>query len=493
MEEVKKIKKEVAVIFKKKKEKNGLVYQYPVTVAMGYLDEEKKVFKTKREEFHYALDNEYVYGFALRMSLREFVEKFKEDDETLKDVAIAYLKDLKKYKYMFITQNENSYDDIYFVAQEKKTERTSVLEERDIDIGKCILNEALPLNKVQKNNDSNITFDFDAKKLSDVVKQTVIGQDEIVDEIVTVIWQNFRSNNKSNILLMGPTGTGKTEIIRTISNNLGVPMASFNITDTSQAAYIGTKLSDVIVQLVKNANNDIKKASKGIVFIDEIDKKAGFGEFNSGTMTTGVQDELLKLLEDNDYEVNISDDPLLPKMVTINTKDITFICAGAFSNINEEVKEIEQKSTIGFITSSSSKENKTKAPKKKITRNDLVKYGLKAELVGRLHNIIQLNSLTHENLIQIMKNPNNKTIEQKRKILESLGIKLNLEEEVYEILADRAIKNNTGARGLISAVDDLFMKAMQEILFSPSGFEELSITKETAQDNKAYKLVRKNK
>ena len=130
---------------------------------------------------------------------------------------------------------------------------------------------------------------------------------------------------------------------------------------------------------------------------------------------------------------------------------------------------------------------------KKITRNDLVKYGLKAELVGRLHNIIQLNSLTRENLIQIMKNPNNKTIEQKRKILESLGIKLNLEEEVYEILADRAIKNNTGARGLISAVDDLFMKAMQEILFSPSGFEELSITKETAQDNKAYKLVRKNK
>ncbi|MBQ8681731.1 MAG: AAA family ATPase, partial [Bacilli bacterium] len=206
--------------------------------------------------------------------------------------------------------------------------------------------------------------------------------------------------------------------------------------------------------------------------------------------TTGVQDELLKLLEDGDYEVNISDNQFAPKYVTFNTENVTFICSGAFSQLKAKKQAKLGKPISGFgQSSSSSKPNNENTTK--ITTEDLVTYGLKEELVGRLPNIIELNNLSKDNLITIMKNPNNSVLNENIKIFEELGVSVNVEEEIYNLVAERALKKNTGARGLTSVIDNLFIKAMNDISQNPDSYSELIITKETLDNPKKYTLVRK--
>lgn len=490
MEEKLPKKTDIAVIFKKSGHPEKTIYYKPIDIEIGYLDKNTNQFITKNGgSYHYLIDTEYKYGFGLRMSLDEFKKTFQINNITLKEAANYYLSELKRYRYYFGVQDTNNFSDLNLIAEEKVSKQTCIALDPDLNIAiNMILNSSQqPHQKTVSTEPVKLTFD--AKKLSDELKKVIIGQDSPIDDIVTIIWQNLRSNTKNNILLIGPSGVGKTEIIRNITKKLNIPMASINITDMSQSAYAGPSISEAIRKLVKNANNDITKASNGIIFIDEIDKKAGFGDYNTGVVTTGVQDELLKLLEDNDYEVNISDNPYAPQYANINTKNITFICAGAFSEMDKIRKESNKKS-MGFT--SSSEEQKSKITSH-ITSEDLVKYGLKTELVGRLHNIIELSPLTKEDLIKIMKNPNNKTIQEKINILNSEGIKLNLDEEVYEFLAADAIKRKTGARGLVSSVDKLFIKAMTEISQSTDNYEELIINKDTIQDHHAYTLVKRKK
>jgi len=468
MTNTKKRPKEIAVIFEKQILENRIVIHKPIKMVLGYLNEEN-LFVTKKGEFHYIADLNHKQGFAMRQTFSA------NDQQNFNDLALL--------AYPIPTTTNNIEGETYLIP------------ETDIIIGQEILRQKAKEKNLNQETNNTITkefkIDFDPKKLSDDIKSVVIGQDEQIDDIVTIIWQNCKSNVKNNILLIGPTGTGKTEIMRNISKRLGLPMAVLNVTDVSQSAYQGASLSEAVSQLVKNANNDIEKASHGIIFIDEIDKKAGNGEYNTGVMTTGIQDELLKLLEDNDYQVNISPNPMYPQMATINTKNITFICAGAFSKMDQVKKEsIKKNSEFGFGATTATTNTEIS---KNITPEDLTNYGLKPELIGRLHNIIQLSPLSKDNLISIMKNPNNKTIQEKRRLLESLGIKLNLEEEVYNYIADNAIKKNTGARGITGEVDRLFLKAMKEIsqTSDKENLSELIINKDTILDHHAYKLIRK--
>lgn len=496
--------KEVAVIFSKYETEEGLTIYRPIDLRIGYLDTTTNQFITKKDSYNHMADPYCEYGFGLRSTLKDFREKFQLEDFTLKDAGLFCLSSLQDYEFYFFTQEIENGIALRFAMENIHTKDVKYVYETDIEMALIYLAESIIKNNeeyfkktdeslTETTNEKDIKFDFDAKKLSDEVKKNIIGQDNAVDDIISIIWQNQKSDVKSNILLVGPSGVGKTEIIRNLTSKLNIPMAKVNITDVSQTGYVGTCLNEAIKLLVRNANNDIEKASNGIIFIDEIDKKAGSGEYNTGVSTTGVQDELLKLLEDNDYEINISDNPNFPVMKTINTKNITFICAGAFTNM-KEIKKLVSPKTAGFNPKKEEiKPNNNGKVSLNITKDDLVKYGLKKELVGRLHNIIELSQLNKEDLINIMKNPNNKNIKAKEKILESLGINLKLDDEVYELLAENALKNNTGARGLIGEVDKLFVKAMRDISFYPNDYEELIINKDTVINPNNYKLIKRKK
>lgn len=434
------------MIFKKRRNLKGIIIYKPVDIVVGYLDKDAFQFVTKRDSYHYLTEKEYLYGYGLRSEIKQLKKEFSIYN--LKEFVRFYLDELKKYTYYFSVPKENDFENLVFMAEHKVSHHCFQVEDKDI-------------KRYKKEILNSLKLTFDAQKLSDGIKSEVIAQDKAIDQIITILWQNFQSNHsKSNILLIGPTGVGKTEIIRNISKRLDIPMVTVNAADLTQTGYLGASASDCLKRLIKNANYNLEKASRGIVFIDEIDKKAGTGEYNTGIASTGVQDELLKLLEDGDYEINISEDLFIPKNVTLNTKHITFICSGAFQFLlNKESEKV----IAGF---SREPQNQTSIPKRKeITHNDLIKTKLiKPELVGRLHNIIELNPLNKEDLIAILKNPNNKTIQEK-----------------------------IGARGLIPEIDKLFMEPMPEISHHPNDYQELIMHKDILKNPKSYTLVRKKK
>lgn len=474
---------DVAVIFERIDQEDMITLFEPKRVVVGHIDKKNKLFVASDGcSYHYMTDTSDKFSFGLRRKADEINRSYKK--HTLKGLLTAYTEGICNFVFYF--RHDLTSKSLDLVCEDDE-ENIFVIKDKDFEsFKKHRLKENMD---VENGNEEIASIKVDSKMLIREIKKKIIGQDEAIEDIVSIIWQNSKSERKQNILIVGPTGVGKTEIIRIIADKLHMPMVIANAAGMTQSGYVGKSVDDVLKDLLVKCGNDVKKAEHAIVIIDEIDKLAGNSLSHNDVSTTGVQDELLKLVEDGEYTINLSDNMYEKKEVVIHTKDITFIAIGAFSELLKEKKnKLNGKSSIGFGNSVIANETSVK-----LTTDDLVKYGLKHELVGRFTNLIELRPLTKENLLQIMKNPHEELLKNKIELLNSLGISVKIEDAVYEKLAGIAISKNTGARGLIGAVDGLFVKAMGEISRNEDAFDSLTISEKTIDNPKEYVLTKKKK
>lgn len=272
---------------------------------------------------------------------------------------------------------------------------------------------------------------------------------------------------KSNMLMIGPTGSGKTYLVKTIARLLNVPLAITDATTLTEAGYIGDDVESVLSKLLAAADNDVERAERGIVFIDEIDKIAKKRNTNSRDVSgESVQQGLLKLLEGAEVEVPVgagSKNAMVP-LTTINTKNILFICGGAFPDIEDIIKaRLNKQASIGFRADLKDKYDKDPNLLKQVTIEDLREFGMIPEFLGRLPVIYTLDALDKDMMIQILKEPKNAILKQYQKLLSLDEVDLQFDDSAYEAIAEKAMEKKTGARALRAIIEEFMLDIMYQI------------------------------
>jgi ATP-dependent Clp protease ATP-binding subunit ClpX len=343
---------------------------------------------------------------------------------------------------------------------------------------------------------------FTPKELKAVLDNYVIGQESAKKVFSVAVYNHYKrilkggvldgddtEIQKSNVLFIGPTGSGKTLMAQTLAKYLDVPIAITDATSLTEAGYVGEDVENILTRLLQVADNDIKKAERGIVFIDELDKIARAGENRSITRDVsgeGVQQALLKLIEGSVVNISPKGGRKHPnqEFTQIDTSNILFICGGAFDGLDEIIAKRLGNNVLGF---GQEKRDKKEIEKilNKVEPDDLVHYGLIPELIGRLHAITTLEPISKEAMVEILTKPKNAIVKQYKKLFAIDGVKLNFEDGALDAIAELAIKRKTGARGLRTIMEDIMLDIMYE-LPELSGYEVL-ITEDVVK-NKAKPL-----
>ena len=314
-------------------------------------------------------------------------------------------------------------------------------------------------------------------KIKQSLDEYVIGQDYAKKVISVAVYNHYKrvatgtmddiEIEKSNMLMIGPTGCGKTYLVKTLAKLLDVPLAIADATSLTEAGYIGDDIESVISKLLAAAGNDTERAEKGIVFIDEIDKIAKKKNTNSRDVSgESVQQGMLKLLEGADVEVPVganSKNAMVP-LTTINTRNILFICGGAFPDLEEIIKErLTKQSSMGFNAQLKDAFDKEENLLSKVTVEDIRKFGMIPEFIGRLPILFTLQGLTKDMLVKILTEPKNAILKQYQKLLELDEVKLDFADDALEAIAEKAMKKDTGARALRSIIEDFMLDIMYEV------------------------------
>ena len=314
-------------------------------------------------------------------------------------------------------------------------------------------------------------------KLKASLDEFVIGQDYAKKVISVAVYNHYKrvatgtqddiEIEKSNILLIGPTGSGKTYLVKTLAKLLDVPLAIADATSLTEAGYIGDDIESVISKLLAAADNDVEKAEKGIVFIDEIDKIAKKKDTHHRDVSgESVQQGLLKLLEGAEVEVPVgasSKNAMVP-LTTVNTRNILFICGGAFPELENVIKErLNQKSSMGFQADLKDKYDKEPNLLSRVTVEDLRSFGMIPEFLGRLPIICTLGKLDRAMLVRILKEPKNAILKQYQKLLALDEVDLQFSDGALEAIAEEALKRDTGARALRAIIEEFMLDIMYEV------------------------------
>ena len=381
--------------------------------------------------------------------------------------------------------------------------------------GACICDECIEIAHDMVKEEGDETFTpVPLKKPAEIkaeLDKYIVGQDEAKKVLSVAVYNHYkRINNaasskskddeieieKSNILLLGPTGCGKTLLARTLAKILNVPFATTDATTLTEAGYVGEDVENILLKLIQNADYNIERAQRGIIYIDEIDKIARKGENVSITRDVsgeGVQQALLKIIESTVANVPPQGGRKHPQqeMLRIDTTDILFICGGAFVGLDKIVQKRKDTTSLGFGGQVKLADNEVSYEMlADVKPQDLTKYGLIPEFVGRVPIVVSLHPLDEEALVNILTRPKNAIIKQYQKLIALDGVKLTVEDAAVREIANTAIRLKTGARGLRTIIESFMTPVMYKLPSEPN-VEEVIVTKDCVTRSAEPKLVYK--